>query len=215
MDQVGPPTRRGDGENRAVGLCGDPGADLGEPAHRRTVGIGHPGDPVGQVDGHQHGRRREVIPRRVTAPVREPRLHRATGDIGEQCAAAVDRRHRDGRVDRAFVAAAGLADQAQPADGARYRGGVPHRGFQQHVGGGVVDLGGSRAHHSTDGRDGDVVGDQHIARVEAPVHPVEGDDGLPRSGEPDREVAADLAAVVGVHGMAEFEHDVVGDVDGR
>ena len=70
----------------------------------------------------------------------------------------------------------------QPALGARYRGGIPHRGFEQHVGGAVAHLGGARAHHAADRRRGDVVDDQHVGGIEAALDVVEGDDRLARVG---------------------------------
>ena len=103
----------------------------------------------------------------------------------------------------------------QPTDRARYRGRIPHRGLQQHIGGVRIDLGGARAHHTADRRDGHIVDDQHVARFQRAVDAVEGHHPLPRLGEAHREVAADAAAVMGVHGVAKFEHHVVGDVDGR
>ena len=103
----------------------------------------------------------------------------------------------------------------QPTHGTRYRGRIPHRGLQQHIGGVRIDLGGARAHHAADRRDGHIVDDQHVARFQRAFDAVEGHHPLPRLGEANREVAADATAVMGVHGVAEFEHDVVGDVDGR
>lgn len=70
------------------------------------------------------------------------------------------------------------------------------------------------AHHAADRRDRDVVDDQHVGRIEFALDVVEGDDGLPRIGEAHREIALDPGAVVGVHRVTEFEHDVVGDIDG-
>ena len=158
---------------------------------------------------------RPVLARRIATPVGQPRLDGAAGDLGQQRRAAVECGHRDGGVHRTLVAPAGLADQMQSPHGARHRGRIPHRGLQQDVGGVVVDLGGARAHHAADGRGGHVVDDQHVTGIELALDVVEGDHGLPRFGEPHREVAVDAAAVVGVHRMAEFEHHVVGDVDRR
>ena len=104
---------------------------------------------------------------------------------------------------RAFVASARLAGQVQAPLGARHRGGIPDRGLQQHVGGGVAHLGGARAHHAADRGGGDVVDDEHVGGVEAALDVVEGDDRLPRLGEPHPEAAGDQAAIVGVHRVAE------------
>ena len=210
--QVGPPARRCRGHPVAVGH--HVGADLGQPALRGAFGVVDAGGAVGQVDGHADRRLRPVVARRVTAPVGQRGFDCAAGDIGQQRGGPVQCRHRDGRVDGAFVAAARLAGQVQPALGARHRGGIPHRGLQQHVGGGVAHLGGARAHDAADGRGRDVVDDQHVAGVELALDVVERDDRLPRLGEPHVEAAGDQAAVVGVHRVTELEHHVVRDVDG-
>ena len=129
-------------------------------------------------------------------------MHCATRNLSQKCRAPVDGGHRDRRVHRTLVAAAGLADQMQSANRARDRRGIPDRGFEQHVGGARVDLGGACAHHAADRRDGDVVHDQHITGFQRALDAVEGDHLLPRFGEPDRELAMNLGAVMGVHGVA-------------
>ena len=215
MDEIGSPTRRCDDEEGRIGISLDSRPDLCQPIHGGTVGVDHPGHPVGKIDSHPDRRRGEIGARRIPAPIGERGPHCATGDFGQQCRGAVDGGHRDRRVHRPLVASAGLADQMQPAHRARYRGGIPHRGFQQHIGGVGIDLGATCAHHTADRGHGYIVDDQHIARFEGAFDVIEGDHGLPRCGEPDRELAVDSAAVVGVHGVTEFEHHVVGDVDGR
>ena len=127
----------------------------------------------------------------------------AAGDLGQQGGATVERGDGDRRIDGALVAAARLADQMQAALGARHRRRIPHRGLEQDVGGAVADLGGAGAHHAADGGGRDVVDDQHVAGIERAVDVVEGDDRLPRFGEPDVEAAGDQAAVVGVHRVPE------------
>ena len=103
----------------------------------------------------------------------------------------------------------------QAPDRARYRRRIPHRSFEQHIGGIGVDLGASRAHHTAYRGDGDIIDDEHIAGVERAFDAVEGHHLLPRVGETHRKLTVDPAAVMSVHGVAEFEHDVVGDVDRR
>ncbi|CAG7017436.1 hypothetical protein PICSAR14_04142 [Mycobacterium avium subsp. paratuberculosis] len=103
----------------------------------------------------------------------------------------------------------------QPALGARHRGRVPHRGLEQHVGGIGAHLGAGRAHHAADRRGRRVVDDQDVDGFELALDVVEGDDGLAGPGEAHAEPAADPVAVVGVHGVAELEHHVVGHIDRR
>ncbi len=209
------PTRRGDGQHCRTRLRGHPCTDLGQSAHRRAIRIDHPGHPIRKVDGHLYRRRREVLARRIPAPVGERGPHCATGNLGQQSRSAIDGGHRDGRVDPAFVATAGLADQMQSAHRARYRGRIPDRGFQEDIGGVVIDLGGSGAHHAADRCDGHIIDDQHVAGFQCAVDAVQGDHPLTRFGEPDRKTPVDLAAVVCVHGVPEFEHHVVGDIHRR
>ncbi len=158
---------------------------------------------------------RPVIARRIATPVGQRGFDGATGDLGQQRAAAIERGHRNRRIDGAFVATARLAGQMQATLRARHRGRVPDRGLEQHIGGAVANLGGARAHHTADRRRGDVVDDEHVGRIEAALDVVEGDDRLPRFGEPNPEAAGDQAAIVCVHRMPELEHHVVGHVDGR
>ena len=134
--QIRPPTRR----RTTVAVSpvdGDRGTDLGQPAHRGAVGVADAGDPVGQVqrrcaaaaatNRRAAGRRASrsasdsTVPLAISASSAAQRSSAATGDRG---------------VDATLVAATGLADQMQPALGARNRGRVPHRRLQQHVGGG-------------------------------------------------------------------------------
>ena len=75
-------------------------------------------------------------------------------------------------------------------------------------------FGGARAHDAADARRGLVVDDEDVAWVQLAFDVVQGDDRLPRLGEPDDETTGDSAAVIGVHGMAEFEHDVVRHING-
>ena len=53
-DDIGTPTRRGDGQYIRTRVGCHPGTDLREAAHRGAVGIHHTGHPIGKVDGHPH-----------------------------------------------------------------------------------------------------------------------------------------------------------------
>ena len=103
----------------------------------------------------------------------------------------------------------------QPTDRAGDCGRIPDRGFEQHIGGVSVDLGATRAHHAADRGDGHIVDDQDVRGFELAFDVIQGDDRLPLRGESHREIALNTTAVMCVHGVTEFEHDVVRDIDGR
>ena len=109
----------------------------------------------------------------------------------------------------------GLGVQAQPLS----RPGDGHRGeprrFQQDPLGVRAYLGTGPAHDPADpdGHAGGVADDAVIA-FEPASHTVEGLDRLARSSPPDQDPpAAEEGEVVGMVGLADVEHDVVGDVD--
>ncbi|CKS93474.1 Uncharacterised protein [Mycobacterium tuberculosis] len=103
----------------------------------------------------------------------------------------------------------------QPPLGTRYRSRVPYRGLQQDIGGVGPHFGAGRPHHAADRRCRSIVDDQDIGGIELALDTVEGHGGLAGPGEPHSEGSADPVAVVGVHGVAKFEHHVIGHVDRR
>ncbi len=60
-----------------------------------------------------------------------------------------------------------------------------------------------------------VVGDDEVFRVERTVRTVECGQFLAGGGAAHHERPGDAGRVEGVHGLAEFEHQIVGDVDGE
>ena len=138
--EVGAPTRRGDGERSPDRRVSSTRAPIW--VSRRTVapvGVAHPAMRSGRSTAHAAPAAGDQSSRggspRQSVSVR---FDGAAGDLGQQRGAAVECGHRDGGVDGALVAAAGLADQMQPALRARHRRRIPDRGLQQHVGGAVA-----------------------------------------------------------------------------
>ena len=128
--------------------------------------------------------------------------------------ATVKRRNRDRGIDGAFVASPGLADETQPTLGARHRRGIPHGRLEQHVGGAVAHLGGARTHHAADGGRRNVVDDQHVTRDRARRSTSSSVTTVsPWCAKRTSKPPVIRRAIVGVHGVAEFEHDVVRHVD--
>ena len=213
LTDVGPPARRRRGEPVAVDA--DRRADLCQPFLGGAGRIVDSGGAVGQIQPHADRRMRPVLGRRLASPVGQARLDGAAGDVGEQCGAPVQRGDRHRGVDRALVATTRLAVQVQPTLRARHRSRIPHRRLEQHIGGGVADLGGPRTHHATDSGRGGVVDDQHVGGIQGAFDVVERDHRLTRFGETHPEATADEATVVRVHRMPQFEHHVVRHVHGR
>jgi hypothetical protein len=99
------------------------------------------------------------------------------------------------------------------ARGPRDRHRVEVGGLEQHVGGGVRDLGARAAHDSREADRAGVVGDQQVLGVEVAGGAVEGLELLPRPRAADHDRPAQLRPVIGVRGLTQLEHHVVGDVD--
>ena len=103
----------------------------------------------------------------------------------------------------------------QAALSARHPGRIPHRGFQQHVGGIGAHFGGCRTHHAADRGGRHLVDDENIGRIQFALNVIEGADGLTGPGKAHAKATGDAIAVVGVHGVTQFQHHVVGHVHGR
>ena len=55
-DDIGTPTRRGDGQYIRTRVGCHPCADLGEATHRGAIRVDHTGRPIREIDGHPHRR---------------------------------------------------------------------------------------------------------------------------------------------------------------
>ena len=105
--------------------------------------------------------------------------------------------------------------QAESAGRLGDRDGQEPGHLQEHIGGAGVDLRGGTTHHSGDA-DGDVEGvaDQQIVTGEGSLDVVERDERLAGAGAADAKARTGHALeVVGVVGLTQLEHHVVGHVD--
>ena len=94
------------------------------------------------------------------------------------------------------------------------------RGLEKNVGRALPDLGVGTAHDTGDtdnartfslGR----IGDEQILRIQLSLLLVQGHEALARAGAAHDDGRRERSQVVGVHRLAEVEHDVVRDVDGQ
>ena len=129
-----------------------------------------------------------------------------------------------GRVAAPLEPGRGLGAQAQPLRGPGDGHGHEVGRFEQDPRRVRADLRGGAAHHPADahGSAGGVADEAVLAAVveagprtaERPLHPVEGGEGLARPGPPDDQpMPGQPVEVVGVAGLSELEHHVVGRVD--
>ena len=109
--------------------------------------------------------------------------------------------------------AGGLGPQAQSQGGLADGGPVEIGGLKDH-GGGVVHNFGILAAHDAGQADGLVsVGNHQHPRLQGAAHAVQGDDGLALCALPHHNFTRRHVAVIkGVHRLAVFQHDIVGDV---
>ncbi len=93
--------------------------------------------------------------------------------------------------------------------------GLEVRRLDQDRGGGETDLGVEAAHDTGDGLGTGLVGDDDVVGVEGASDVVEGLQLLPRLRGAHGDGPVETVAVPGVQRLAEFQHHVVGDVDGQ
>ncbi len=120
---------------------------------------------------------------------------------------------REVRIDAPFEASRGLRAEPVPAGHPHDRRWVPAGRLEQHPGGLVTDLGRFSPHGPCQAHRSGAVTDHDVLGGQSPGHAVEGDEGLAVVGAPDHEeITLHLVGVEGVEGVAELDHDVVGDV---
>ena len=206
--QVRAPGGHGDLPDVAPAVHG--AADALEHLEDLLLGVVHP-DPRRRV-AHRQG---DLAGLEVGADVGDPVLGPGAGQLLQQLHGALGGRGGHLRVHPALEALGGLRGQPVPASGAGDRDLLEVRRLDQHVPGLPGDLGLGSAHDpgQADGLVG--VGDHQVLRVQLAVLPVEGLQGLPGAGPADVEGSGDLLGVVEVQGLAQLQHDVVGDVHGQ
>ena len=211
-DGVGPEGRHGHELLGAV--VGSGRRDL-EPDRAQQAGDPGGGE-LGTEDGVHTGRAHRHRDASGTVTVD---IDRSGGERdarrGQQLGEAQRGHLSDLGVAAALEAGRRLAAQVQPLRRPGDRHGVPPGHLQQHRCGGVGDLGRRATHHTGDA-DRHVVGigQDAVTAGEGALHAVERDDALAVARPTHPQVAvAELREVVGVAGLAQLEHHVVGRVD--
>ena len=141
---------------------------------------------------------------------------RSARDGEQQRRRALDGEAPDLGVDTALETLAGIGGEAvsapTPGDGCRREPGH----FEQHTAGLGRDAGPHAAHHAGERHGTGRIGDDEFVGGERHGTAVQQVAGLTGRSETHGERAThDLVEIVGVHRLAELEHDVVGDVDHR
>ena len=117
-------------------------------------------------------------------------------------------------VQALFIAGAGLGAQAQLFGGGAHAGAVEHGALEHHRGGVPVGAAVLAAHDAGHADGARVVGNDEHFRAEGAVGTVQRDDALALAGAAHPDVAAVHVLIIeAMHGLAVFQHDVVGDVD--
>ncbi|MNM88706.1 hypothetical protein D3C81_1009290 [compost metagenome] len=139
----------------------------------------------------------------------------AANDVQQQLGGALHGFAGQLRVDAALVAVRGIGVQAVgtgfTGDGDRLEEGA----FEEQVAGFFgVHTAVLATHDAGDGQGAGVVGDYQGVGAQGNFLAVEQDELLALFGHAHADAAVDFGEVEGVHRLAEFEHHVVGDVDG-
>ncbi len=146
----------------------------------------------------------------------DPSCHQARPRRGQQLGEAASGQVDDLGIGAPLEAGRRLGTQAEVLGGAGHGHGLPPGAFEQDRGGALGDLGGGAAHHPGDAHRHVVgVADHAVAPAdEGALDTVEGRDRLAVAGpsHPQRALRH-RGGVVGVVGLAQLEHDVVGGVD--
>ena len=137
-------------------------------------------------------------------------LHAAV-DALQQPEEAGDGGHGHLGVEALFVARGGVGAVAEAYRGLADGGRVEVGGLQRQAGGVGDDLAVQTAHDARDGHGLVPVADHQGLGVDVPLRAVEGLEGEGRVEAADAD-ALHLAAVKGVHGLADLQHQVVGEV---
>ena len=139
----------------------------------------------------------------------------APGHRGEQCNRALDGAPLLGRIDATLKALAGVGLQAQAARAPQERIGREVRGLQEHVRGRLAHRGAQSPHDARQSHRALAVGDQQDLGWRADGIAIEERDRLSGARQTHPDVAPELLQIVGVHGLSQLEHHVVGDIHHR
>ena len=138
----------------------------------------------------------------------------AADDLQQQRSGALHGIARQLRVHTTLEAVRGVGVQAIGAGLAGHRDGVEEGAFEEQVAGLAADTAVLATHHAGDGQGAVVVGDHQGVGAQADFLAIQQDQLLALFRHAHADAAVDLGEVEGVHRLAEFEHHVVGDVDG-
>ena len=213
--QIGAPARRHDRE-LAVAAAGHTAADIGQDL----------ADPVHIGVQSRHARDLGGLEMNRATTRHIVHVGRMFGSLAVAVADQQLGGHLRGgglqlRVHAAFETAGGLGRGLVAAGGARDRHLVEVRGLQQDVLGLGRHLAVQAAHHA--GQTDDArsaltvrgVGDQQVLHAQLVVLAVQGDQMLAFAGAAHHDRAFELVHIIGVHRLAQIEHDVVGHVHGQ
>ncbi len=138
----------------------------------------------------------------------------AAGGLENELGSAEAGAFGEGGIDLALESIGGVGFHGQGTGGFADGEGIEAGGFEEDVGGGIGDFGVSAAHDAGEGDGASGVGDDEHAGAEEAFAAVDAGDFFGGAGFADDDfVAGELVEVEGVEGLAEFEHDVVGDID--
>ncbi len=116
-------------------------------------------------------------------------------------------------IDAALEAVAGIAEKTQRARGAANARGFEKCAFEKNVGGGLGDSAPLASHHARKGNGAVVVGDDEGSGGEFVFLSVESVEILAFCSSTNADVARDFGGVERVEWLAEFEKNIVRDID--
>ena len=136
----------------------------------------------------------------------------STGDVEQQSRRPFHGLGLQLVVHSALVAVRGVGVQPEAASRLRHGAGVEPSTFKKDVFGGCLHAAALAAHDAGDGDRPGFVSDDQILGTQADRAPVEHLQRFARVGAADDDALRQGVQVEGVHGLAEFEHDVVGHI---
>ena len=194
-------------------VCGDLEADRTQVLGDASVIERPPGDAVHLVGAQRDHGGLGGIPRLVD----HAGVQLGAGVVDQQLRGAKRGQRRHRHIGAPSVAGAGFGVHVEPVAAHLDALGPPPGQLQEHVGGRGADLGRCSTHHPGDAhRSAGAVCDHAVAGAERAGDPVQGLDRFAVAPVAHHQLAVrHLGQVVGVAGLAELQHDVVGHVDHR
>ena len=202
-------TEGGDGHGKGVAVALAAKVQFFEDAHHIVRGDGH----ARALLNVRHAGGDDLRGARVGIEVDHAGYHVARVQKVHQHAGAVERVHHRAGGHAALKAAAALRAHAQSAAGQADGRTVERRALEHHVRGALGDLALLAAHDAGQARGALLVTDDQVVGAQGALVSVQRGQRLAGMGAAHHDLPpAHLAQVKGVHGMAVFDHDVVGDI---